>query len=64
MTVHRSLPHDSGPLHVAGAARYADDVPLPPGVVHLAFGTSERARARIISVDLGRCARRRAWSTC
>lgn len=52
MTIHKSLPHDSGPLHVSGAARYADDVPLPPGAVHIAFGCSERARARILSVDL------------
>ncbi|MFO1104816.1 MAG: xanthine dehydrogenase molybdopterin binding subunit [Amaricoccus sp.] len=52
MTIHKSLPHDSGPLHVAGAARYADDVPLPQGTVHLAFGTSARARARLLSVDV------------
>ena len=29
MTIGKSLPHDSAPLHVTGQARYADDVPLP-----------------------------------
>ncbi|MCB1351893.1 MAG: xanthine dehydrogenase molybdopterin binding subunit [Rhodobacteraceae bacterium] len=52
MTVHRSLPHESGPLHVTGTARYVDDVPLPPGALHLAFGLSDRARARITAMDL------------
>ena len=52
MTVHSPYPHDSGPLHVSGLARYTDDVPLPPGTLHLAFGTSARAHARLVSVDL------------
>ena len=52
MTVHKPHPHDSAPLHVSGRARYADDAPLPPGALHLAFGISARARARLVSVDL------------
>ncbi|MEM9010322.1 MAG: xanthine dehydrogenase molybdopterin binding subunit [Pseudomonadota bacterium] len=52
MSVARPLPHDSGPLHVAGAARYLDDTALPVGTLHLAFGLSERARARITALDL------------
>ena len=35
MSVGRPLPHDSARLHVTGAARYVDDIPLPPGAVHL-----------------------------
>ena len=40
MSMGKPLPHDSAPLHVTGAARYADDVPLPAGALHLAFGLS------------------------
>jgi xanthine dehydrogenase large subunit len=52
MTVHKALAHESGALHVSGAARYADDIALPPGTLHLAFGLSERARARLVAIDL------------
>jgi len=45
-------PHDSARLHVAGAARYADDEPEPVGMLHLAFGLSGHAHARIVSIDL------------
>ena len=47
-----SNPHDSAHLHVAGLARYADDEPEPAGMLHLAFGLSSEARARITSMDL------------
>ena len=43
MTMGKSLPHDSAPLHVTGAARYLDDIPLPAGALHLAFGLSTGA---------------------
>ena len=52
MSVARPLPHDSAELHVTGAARYVDDIPLPAGALHLAFGTSPVARGRIVSLDL------------
>ncbi len=46
------LPHDSAHLHVAGLARYVDDEPELPGTLHLAFGLSSEARARIVGIDL------------
>ena len=52
MTMGKSLPHDSAPLHVTGAARYADDVPLPAGALHLAFGLSTCAHGVITAMDL------------
>jgi xanthine dehydrogenase large subunit len=52
MTVTRPLPHDSAPLHVAGAARYVDDIPLPADALHLAFGLSTVAHGEIIALDL------------
>ena len=48
----RARPHDSAVLHVTGAARYVDDVPEPADLLHLAFGQSARAHARIVSMDL------------
>lgn len=47
-----ALPHDSAHLHVAGVARYVDDEPELPGTLHLAFGLSSEARARIVAMDL------------
>ncbi|MBI1170130.1 xanthine dehydrogenase molybdopterin binding subunit [bacterium] len=52
MTMGAALPHDSAPLHVTGQARYVDDVPLPAGSLHLAFGLSSCAHGRITSLDL------------
>jgi len=52
MSVHKSIPHDSGPLHVSGQARYIDDIPTPSGTLHLAFGQSSVASAEIECVDL------------
>ncbi|WP_159982367.1 MULTISPECIES: xanthine dehydrogenase molybdopterin binding subunit [unclassified Novosphingobium] len=48
-----SHPHDSARLHVSGEARYADDLGEPADMLHLAFGQSSEARARILSMDLG-----------
>ncbi|WP_156840298.1 xanthine dehydrogenase molybdopterin binding subunit [Novosphingobium aquimarinum] len=45
-------PHDSAALHVSGEARYADDLPEPRDLLHLAFGLSTEARARIVDMDL------------
>lgn len=47
-----SLPHDSAALHVAGTARYIDDLPEPGDLLHLAFGQGSEAHARIVAVDL------------
>lgn len=47
-----SPPHDSAHLHVSGLARYADDEPEPADMLHLAFGLSSEARARITHMDL------------
>ncbi|MDO9525636.1 MAG: xanthine dehydrogenase molybdopterin binding subunit [Gemmobacter sp.] len=52
MTVSSPLPHDSGPLHVTGQARYVDDLPLPANTGHLAFGLSTVAHAEITAMDL------------
>ena len=52
MTAGLPLPHDSAPLHVTGQARYVDDVPLPVGALHLAFGLSTQAHAEITALDL------------
>ncbi|TDK43853.1 xanthine dehydrogenase molybdopterin binding subunit [Antarcticimicrobium luteum] len=52
MSVTRPLPHDAARLHVTGTARYIDDVPMPKGTLHLAFGLSEVARGRIAAMDL------------
>ncbi|OWU84593.1 aldehyde oxidase [Oceanicola sp. 22II-s10i] len=52
MSVTQSLPHDSATLHVTGRANYVDDIPAPPGALHLAFGLSEVAKGRILSMDL------------
>ena len=52
MSIHKSRPHDSGGLHVSGQARYIDDIPMPSGTLHLAFGQSEIAAGDIESIDL------------
>ena len=52
MSVSSSLPHDAARLHVTGQARYIDDIPLPKGALHLAFGLSTIAKGRIVDMDL------------
>lgn len=52
MSVGTRIRHDSALLHVTGAARYVDDLPLPNNAVHLAFGLSTIARGQIISINL------------
>jgi xanthine dehydrogenase large subunit len=51
-TVHQSQPHDSADLHVAGAAFYVDDLPEPPGLLHLAFGHATEGHGALLSLDL------------
>lgn len=52
MAVGSALPHDTAHLHVTGEARYIDDIPLPAGALHLAFGLSSVAHGDITSMDL------------
>jgi len=44
--------HDSGPRHVSGEALYIDDIPEPPGLLHLFVGQAARAHARVTKLDL------------
>lgn len=50
--VGSAIPHDSGHMHVSGTATYTDDIVEPQGLLHLAVGMSEKAHARISSIDL------------
>ena len=52
MSVAKPITHDSGHLHVTGAARYIDDVALPANAAHLAFGLSTVAHGEITAMDL------------
>jgi xanthine dehydrogenase large subunit len=45
-------PHESAHLHVAGEATYVDDIPELAGTLHCALGLSQKAHARIQSLDL------------
>ncbi len=44
--------HDSARLHVAGEARYTDDIAEPRGTLHAAVGTSPIPHGRIVGLDL------------
>ena len=50
--VHAAIPHDSAIKHVTGRAIYADDLPEPPGLLHLHVALSTDAHARLTRVDL------------
>lgn len=52
MAVAKPLPHDAARLHVTGQARYVDDIPMPRGTLHLAFGLSTVAKGTITAMDL------------
>ena len=52
MSVARPLPHDAARLHVTGSARYVDDIPVPRGTLHLAFGLSNIACGRVTGMNL------------
>ena len=62
MSVSKPLPHDTAHLHVTGAARYADDIPTPPGTLHLAFGQSKIAAGRFTARIWLLSARHPEWS--
>jgi xanthine dehydrogenase large subunit len=50
--VHVSRPHESAHLHVSGRATYTDDIPVLAGTLHAALGLSQKAHARIVSMNL------------
>ncbi|NVJ70816.1 MAG: xanthine dehydrogenase molybdopterin binding subunit [Alphaproteobacteria bacterium] len=50
--VHKELQHDSAHKHVSGEAVYIDDLPEPKGLLHIYVAMSEKAHARITSMNL------------
>ncbi|NDW53124.1 xanthine dehydrogenase molybdopterin binding subunit [Aliiroseovarius sp. PrR006] len=54
MSAGAPLPHDAAALHVTGAARYVDDIPMPANCLHLAFGLADCARGVITQADLSK----------
>jgi xanthine dehydrogenase large subunit len=46
--------HDSGAKQVSGEAVYVDDIPEPPGTLHIHLALSERAHAAIKSLDVSK----------
>ena len=50
--VQSALAHDSAAKHATGEAVYVDDIPEPPGLLHVFAAMSERAHARITRLDL------------
>ncbi len=50
--LHAAVGHDSAPRHVSGEALYIDDIPEPPGLLHLHVGQATRAHARVTKLDL------------
>ena len=50
--VGKSHAHESALLHVAGEATYTDDIVELHGTLHAALGLSQKAHARLRSVDL------------
>lgn len=49
---HAPIGHDSAPRHVSGEALYIDDIPEPPGLLHLYVGRATRAHAKVTRLDL------------
>ncbi|MBP7065294.1 xanthine dehydrogenase molybdopterin binding subunit [Ferrovibrio sp.] len=50
--VAQPIKHDSADKHVAGAARYIDDLPEPEGCLHGALHLAGITHGRILSIDL------------
>ncbi|MDU4127270.1 xanthine dehydrogenase molybdopterin binding subunit [Pantoea sp.] len=53
--IGRSNKHESAEKHVSGEARFIDDKPELPGLLHLCPRLSEHAHARITRIDVGPC---------
>jgi xanthine dehydrogenase large subunit len=52
-TIGKSIPHDSGVLHVAGTATYIDDMREPEGLLHVSPGYArDGAKGKILNVNL------------
>ena len=51
MTAGRPIPHDSALAHATGAARFADDLPEPPFLLHAALVLSPVARGVLEGLD-------------
>jgi xanthine dehydrogenase large subunit len=51
----------TAPRHVAGSAIYIDDMPEPAGMLHVHFGLSTKAHARITAMDLSAVRASPAW---
>lgn len=49
--VGRKRPHDSSAKHTTGAAIYIDDIPEPPGLLHVHIAQAQIARATISQLD-------------
>jgi xanthine dehydrogenase large subunit len=47
----QSIAHESANLHVSGQARYVDDIPELDGTRYIGLGLSNKAHARIKSID-------------
>jgi xanthine dehydrogenase large subunit len=52
MTAGTSQAHDSAALHVSGRAEYCDDLALPAGTLHGAFGMSPVAHGHVRLLDV------------
>jgi xanthine dehydrogenase large subunit len=52
--VRQSLAHDSALKHVAGSALYVDDIAVPPDCLSVHIALSDRAHARVVSIDLAK----------
>ena len=50
--VHKTIRHDSAHKHVSGAAKYVDDIAVPPNTLQILLGQSKFAHAKILSMDL------------
>ena len=48
----KPVPHESAELHVSGEATYTDDIPELAGTLFCALGLSQKAHAKITSIDL------------
>ena len=47
------VPHEYAGLHVSGEATYTDDIPEHAGTLFCSLGLSQKAHAKIASMDLG-----------
>ncbi|HYE01561.1 MAG TPA: xanthine dehydrogenase molybdopterin binding subunit [Alphaproteobacteria bacterium] len=53
--MHEPAPHDSATRHVTGEAVYTDDIREPAGTLQAYVRMSDRAHARLVSIDTAPC---------